>query len=58
VKMAMLPKAIYNVIPIKIPTQFFKDVEIPIQNIIWRNKKMRIVKRVLNNKNFLEIHHP
>jgi hypothetical protein len=38
--MAILPKAIYRckIIPIKIPTQFFIDLE-RILNFIWKNEK-------------------
>jgi hypothetical protein len=41
VKMAIFQKAIYrlNSIPIKIPTQFFNELEKAICKFIWNNKK-------------------
>jgi hypothetical protein len=50
--MATQPKAIYrfSAIHIKIPAQFFNNMERAILRFIWKSKKSRIPKTILNNK--------
>ena len=53
IKMTILTKLIYSfsAIPIKLPKNFFTELEKTITKFIWRNKGSRISRVIMKKKN-------
>ena len=52
-KMTILPNTIYrfNVVPIKLPMAFVRELEQKNSQFIWKHKRSQIAKTVLRKKN-------